>query len=70
LYRNSLVQVIILLTAGLTALAIFLPLQVFFGLHSLKLKDAGVKVLASCISVLWFEVFKWFRRRKLTTVKS
>ena len=70
-YRNSLVPVIILLTAGLTALVIYMPpLRVFFGLHALKLIDAGVTVVISCMAVLWFEVFKSFRRRKLTTVKS
>jgi len=69
-YRNYLVPFIILITAGLTAAILFIPtLTLFFGLHRPKLTDAFMAILISVIAVLWFEIFKWFRRRALTNIK-
>jgi Ca2+-transporting ATPase len=70
-YRNDLVPLIIIIIAVLTATVMYVPqLRSLFDLHSLSVMDICVVVCSSSLAVLWFEIFKWFRRRRLTSIKS
>lgn len=64
-YRNNLVPGIILLTIILTATFIFFkPLAAFFHLTALNFNQLIIATLAGFISVIWFELVKWYKRRK------
>ena len=66
--RNNLMVFILLITIALLAAMIFIPfIRDFFRLEMISLKDFGWCMLTAAVSVLWFEVLKWMRRRKHKT---
>lgn len=63
-YKNNLVPLIIGITLLIYALLLFVdPLTVFFGLDHLTPGQLGVSTAAGFVSVIWFEGYKWFKRR-------
>ena len=69
-YKNKLVPLIIGITVFITGLLLFLkPLNHFFQFEilegSLILKSIGIALL----SVIWYEVVKWIKRKKSNTKK-
>lgn len=63
--KNSLFPMIIGLTlALLLAILYVVPFASFFRVTSLNLGEWGTAFLVAAVSVLWFEVFKWTRRKK------
>lgn len=64
-YKNGLVPFIITTTI-LLVMIIFLvpPVRTFFSLESIGRTDLSICVIAGILSVIWFEVYKWMRRRK------
>lgn len=66
-YRNRLIPVIILLTVALVAIIMGVgPVRHFFGLELVSAGSIGGTVLLGILSVIWLEVWKWSRRRRVT----
>ena len=64
-YKNNLVSLIIGITITLTALLLFVPsLTTFFQFEILHLGQLLLCFLAGSVSVLWYEIVKWGKRRK------
>lgn len=69
-YKNNLVPIIIGITLILTALLLFVkPLTQFFQFEVLNSTQVGISFFAGLVSVLWFELVKWSKRRKQKTIK-
>lgn len=63
--KNSLLTGITLLVLGLTfAFLYFKPFSDFFRVSSLNFVEVVTAILVAAVSVLWFEGFKWMRRKK------
>jgi Ca2+-transporting ATPase len=63
-YKNKLVIWVILATLILLLLTIYIkPISTFFEFESLSFAQFGVGLFIGFVSVIWFEVFKFFRRR-------
>lgn len=63
--KNILFPLIIGATLVLLFAILYIPVfSNFFHVSSLKLKDLGVALLIAMVSVLWFEVYKWRKRRR------
>lgn len=63
--KNILFPLIIGATLVLLFAILYIPVfSKFFHVSSLKLKDLGVALLIAMVSVLWFEVYKWRKRRR------
>ncbi len=63
--KNSLLTGITLLVLGLTfAILYFQPFSDFFRVSSLNFVEVVTAILVAAVSVLWFEGFKWMRRKK------
>ena len=63
--KNSLFPMIIGLTLALLLAILYVaPFAGFFRVTSLNLGEWGTAFLVAAVSVLWFEVFKWTRRKK------
>ncbi|MFV8343769.1 cation-translocating P-type ATPase [Flavobacterium sp. XS2P39] len=64
-YKNNLVFMIIGATILITALLLFVPLFAhFFEFESVSGFQIGLSIFVGFVSVLWIEIYKWFRRRK------
>ncbi len=64
-YKNRMVAFIILLTATLVGLILFVPpLTAFFEFEKLTLFQLGTAVGIGFVSVIWFEMVKWWKRRQ------
>ncbi len=64
-YKNNLVLVIISITVLITALLLYIkPLGTFFKFEQLGLLQLGVSVGLGFLSVIWYEIVKWMKRRK------
>lgn len=64
-YKNNLVLLIIGLTIALSAALIFVgPLGNFFGFVPLNLSDSAISITIGLVSVSWFELLKWRKRKK------
>lgn len=62
-YKNKLVVWVILATLILLLLTIYIkPISTFFEFESLSFAQFGVGLFIGFVSVIWFEVFKFFRR--------
>ncbi len=64
--KNNLFPIII----GVTLMTLFTILYIpmfaeFFKLNSLNLQEFGLTVLVAAVSVIWFEVFKWMKFRRI-----
>lgn len=68
-YKNKLVMLIIFITAGITALLLLLePFQNLFQFEKLTGWQVVTGVSTGFISVIWFEIVKYFKRRKSVQV--
>ena len=64
MYKNKLVLLIISITLVLLGLLIFVPpLANFFGFAPINITQFGICTAIGFISVIWFEVVKWWKRR-------
>jgi Ca2+-transporting ATPase len=63
-YRNRLIPLIIATTI-LIVLLVFLisPLRNFFGFQVLSFNEFSYCIFTGCVSVLWFEGYKFYKRR-------
>lgn len=67
-YKNYLVPVIIGFTLLLIASSLYLPfVNNLFKLHPLSLAKLLLCISSAFISTCWIEIYKWFRRRNVTT---
>ncbi len=65
-YKNNLVPIIIIITIVLTALFVSVrPLAAFFRFEQPTPAQAALAVLTGFISVIWYEVVKYFKRRRI-----
>ena len=65
-YKNNLVSPIIFTTIALAGYALFInPLLHFFQFERIHAFQVVLSVLIGFISVIWFEVLKWVRRRQI-----
>ncbi|MBN8642465.1 MAG: cation-translocating P-type ATPase [Flavobacteriales bacterium] len=65
-YKNNLVPLIIGITILMTSLLLFVPVfSAFFLFDSVTWMQVGLSVLVGFVSVMWVEIYKAFRRRKL-----
>lgn len=62
--NNLMVGVTILTLLILFAILYIKPISLFFKVSSLNLKELGMAMLVAMLSVLWFEVYKWIKRRR------
>ncbi|WP_445452004.1 cation-translocating P-type ATPase [Flavobacterium sp. 25HG05S-40] len=63
-YKNNLVPMIIGITVAITALLLFVPVfSNFFLFEKVAMVHIGWSILVGGISVLWIEVYKFFKRR-------
>lgn len=63
--NNLMVYVTVLTLVILFAILYIQPISLFFKVTSLNLNELGIAMLVAMLSVLWFEVYKWIRRRKV-----
>lgn len=70
-YRNMLMRGILALTVAMTVLLISVPAFAdFFGFDWPGWTLAGIAMLIGMIGVVWFEGYKWWRRRRGMTARS
>jgi Ca2+-transporting ATPase len=63
--KNILFPLIIGATLMLLFAILYMPVfSNFFHVSSLNLKDLGIALLIAMVSVLWFEGYKWLKRRR------
>ena len=63
--KNILFPLIIGATLILLITILYIPVFAnFFHVSSLNLKDLGITILIAMVSVLWFEGYKWLKRRR------
>lgn len=63
-YRNNLVLLIIGITIAITGSLLFIkPLAVFFQFEPLSLTQLATCIVTGFVSVTWFELIKWQKRR-------
>jgi Ca2+-transporting ATPase len=63
-YKNNLVLMIISLTVIITALLLFVPVfSHFFQFETVSGSQIALSILVGFVSVLWIEIYKWFKRR-------
>lgn len=63
-YANSLTLLLLALILYVT------PIANFFKVIPLQIKEIGICFLISVVSVLWIEIWKWYRRRKKMLFKE
>lgn len=64
-YKNNLVLLIIGITLLITGFLLTIPVfKTLFQFESITFLQIGLSVLIGFVSVLWIEIFKFFRRRK------
>jgi Ca2+-transporting ATPase len=62
-YKNNLITLIVLVTVVLVlALLYFDPFSKIFGFTKIELPLLMMSVLSGSLSVIWFELFKWYHR--------
>jgi len=63
-YKNNLVLIIIGITVLTTSLLLLVPLfSNFFMFGTVSTSQIGMSILVGFVSVIWVEIFKWFKRR-------
>ncbi|MDQ7918016.1 cation-translocating P-type ATPase [Mesonia sp. MT50] len=63
--KNNLFPLVIGATLVLLFSILYIPpFAKFFQVAELNIKELGIAMLIAAISVLWFEVYKWIKRRK------
>lgn len=64
-YKNNLLVGVILLSIVLLLCLVYIPiLSSFFKLSALNLIQIGISASVGFIVVIWFEIYKWFKRQK------
>ena len=64
-YKNILIPIIVSITVGITLLLLFVkPITQFFEFETPSLSQASISVLIGVLSVFWYEIVKW-RKRKI-----
>ena len=61
--NNLMVYVTVLTLVILFAILYVQPISLFFKVTSLNLNELGIAMIVAMLSVLWFEVYKWIKRR-------
>ena len=68
-YRNRLFPLIIGITLGLLFAILYVPpFAGFFKVTGLSVQQLGISVLIAAVSVLWFEGYKWVKRRTINNI--
>jgi Ca2+-transporting ATPase len=63
-YKNKLVPLVIFITILVTALLLYFPpFTHFFGFEKLLFSQLANSIFIGGISVLWIEIFKWYKRK-------
>jgi len=63
-YKNNLVLIIIGITVLITSLLLLVPVfSRFFMFGTVSTSLIGMSILVGFISVIWVEIFKWYKRR-------
>ncbi len=63
--KNKLFPLVIGITLTLLFAILYVPMFAeFFKLNSLALQELAISIMIAGISVLWFEIYKWAKRRK------
>src|SRR5690606_42048085 len=66
-YKNNLVPIIVGITVGITLLLLFVPsFTKFFQFERLDINQLGTSVGMGMLSVLWFEIVKWWKRKQIS----
>lgn len=64
-YRNNLFPIIIIATLVLLFMILYIPtIAGFFHVTGLYLLELGIAFLIAAGSVLWFEIYKWIKRKR------
>lgn len=64
-YKNKLFPIVIGITLVLLFAILYVPVFArFFHLTGLNFQNLGIAFLIANVSILWFEVYKWVKRRK------
>ena len=62
-YKNNMVPAIIFITIAVVALLLFLkPLTAFFAFETPNLMQLLLSISVGFVSVIWYEIVKWFKR--------
>lgn len=65
-YKNNLVYVIIAITILTVGSMIYVnPIANFFGFESLNSQQMLLSILIGFLSVIWYEIIKWMKRRRI-----
>ena len=63
--KNVLLQIVIIATLALLAMILYIPsFSSFFKITSLNAMQIGWSVVTAFVSVIWFEVYKWRKRKR------
>ncbi|HJY23394.1 MAG TPA: cation-translocating P-type ATPase, partial [Hanamia sp.] len=63
--KNVLLQIVIIATLALLAMILYIPsFSPFFKITSLNAMQIGWSVVTAFVSVIWFEVYKWRKRKR------
>ncbi len=69
-YKNNLVLLIISITILITALLLYIkPLSDFFKFERLDFDQSGISIAIGFLSVVWYELIKWSKRKKAVAVR-
>ena len=69
--KNALLNYVLMITIVIMACIYFIPpIRSFFFLSMLQVQDAAISIGAGIISVLWFEIYKAFKRKSVPTVNK
>jgi Ca2+-transporting ATPase len=69
--RNYMIPVVILITTFITVAIFFIKqLTVFFGFDKLDLSQVLISIIIGFVSVIWYELAKWHKRRRSAKVQQ
>lgn len=64
-YKNRLVPIVVGITIGITLSLLFVPpFTKFFGFERLGLNQIVISIGIGVLSALWYEIVKWWKRKK------